>query len=297
VVASALRIGELGARVGLSPDVLRAWERRYGLLHPARSPAGQRLYGPDDEARVQRVLELVAEGVGTASAARLALAETSEPARPGGDAPRPEAYASRLRAAIDTLDDAGADAAIDGLLAAYGLDAVVRGALLPVLAAVGAAWERGELTVAHEHFASSVIGGRMRALGRGWNQGAGPRAVLACPPGERHDLGLLAFGLLLRARGWRITFLGADAPADAIARAADDLRPALVVLAGARGRPLARATRPLAGVAAAHRVAIGGAAATPARARAMAAVLLDDDPVAAADAVTAAGRRGALAPR
>src|SRR5215210_1718631 len=73
------RIGELGRRVGLSPDVLRAWERRYGLLQPRRSRSGQRLYSPADEARVRRMLDHMDAGYAPAVAARLALAPAREP--------------------------------------------------------------------------------------------------------------------------------------------------------------------------------------------------------------------------
>jgi MerR family transcriptional regulator, light-induced transcriptional regulator len=295
VPSPALRIGELSARVGVSPHVLRAWERRYGLLRPTRSAAGQRLYDAGDEQRVRRMLELMADGYGTGTAARLIAAPAGVRAAPSEPPPDAAELVALLWAAIVALDDVTADGAIDALLATYALDTVVGGALLQVLSDVGAAWQRGELTIAHEHFASSVIGGRMRALGRGWNQGLGPHAVLACPPGERHDLGLLGFALLLRARGWRITFLGADVPAGAIAGAADDLRPDVVVLAGARRPPLARATDALAALAASHRVALGGAGATRARAEVIGAQLLDDDPVVAADALSAAARASALA--
>ena len=84
--------------------------------------------------------------------------------------------------------------------------------ILPFLHRLGVRWAAGRTSVAQEHFASNVIAGRLRSLARGWGQGVGPRAILACPPGELHDLGLLCFGLVLREHGWRITYLGADTP-------------------------------------------------------------------------------------
>ena len=74
----------------------------------------------------------------------------------------------------------------------------------------------GDATVAQEHFASNLIRGRLLGIGRGWDSGEGPRAVLACAPGEQHDLGLIAFGLTLNRRGWRITYLGPDTPVDSL---------------------------------------------------------------------------------
>src|SRR3954468_7005851 len=78
------RIGELSRRVGVSPEVLRAWERRYGLLRPQRSRSGQRLYTELDEARVTRMLGHMDAGYSPAVAARLAV-------EPGGAPPAPAA--------------------------------------------------------------------------------------------------------------------------------------------------------------------------------------------------------------
>src|SRR5688572_32863287 len=98
--AAHLRIGELSYRVGVSPEVLRAWERRYGLLRPSRSAGGYRLYSEADAERVLRMQELISSGIAAAEAARLAL----------DDAPGPSATdaVSELRAALDGFDDAGA---------------------------------------------------------------------------------------------------------------------------------------------------------------------------------------------
>jgi methanogenic corrinoid protein MtbC1 len=84
--------------------------------------------------------------------------------------------------------------------------------------------------VAQEHVAASLIRGRLLGLARDWGAGPGPSVLLACLPGEAHDLGLIAFGVLLARRGWRVTFLGADTPFDALADAVRTLGPALVVL-------------------------------------------------------------------
>ena len=88
---------------------------------------------------------------------------------------------------------------------------------------VGDGWKRGEIEISEEHFASNLIRGRLLALARFWGRGTGPLALLACAPGEMHDITLLAFALVLRSHGWRILFLGADTPiADARPRGRDD---------------------------------------------------------------------------
>ena len=105
--------------------------------------------------------------------------------------------------------------------------------MLPALGALGERWQRGEVTIGQEHFASNLLRGRMLGLARGWDRGMGRRALLACPPGEHHDLSLIAFGLALREHGWRITYLGSDTPIHTIEDTAAALRPDLVVVAAA----------------------------------------------------------------
>jgi methanogenic corrinoid protein MtbC1 len=185
------------------------------------------------------------------------------------------------------LDATAAHAAFDRLLAGYALDTVLGDAILPLLARIGDRWERGDTTVAQEHFASALVAGRLQALTRGWDRGSGPRAIAACPPGERHDLGLLCFALALRDRGWRIAYLGQDTPVQALADTADRLAPDLVVISAVAGRPLAAAAGALAELARAHPLAIGGRGASPALARRLNARLLPDCVIASADAVTA----------
>src|SRR5215212_5143381 len=207
-----LRIGELSRRVGFSPELLRAWEKRYGLLTPSRTAGGLRLYSARDEARIARMRELLASGLSAAEAATLAR-EADLPGPPRVDAPE---FTRDLRDALDRYDETGAQLALDRTFAAIGIDAALRDIVIPYLRELGERWACDEATVGQEHFASNVIQGRLRALARGWDQGAGPRAVLACAPGELHEIGLICFGLSLRARDWRITYLGADTPVQSI---------------------------------------------------------------------------------
>ena len=197
----------------MSAELLRAWERRYGLLSPTRTAGGFRLYGDDDERRVRRMLRNLDSGLSAAEGARLALAEGDDPApvelrrrhRPRGRR-RPAARSAR------SLRRAGAHAALDRLLATFTLETVLRDAVLPYLHELGDRWQRGEASIAQEHFASALLRGRLLGLARGWGSGGSPLALLACLPGDQHDLGLICFGLALRGHGWRITFLGPDTP-------------------------------------------------------------------------------------
>ncbi len=133
--------------------------------------------------------------------------------------------------------------------------------MLPYLRRLGERWERGNASVAQEHFASAFLRERLMGLGRGWDRGDGPRALLACPPGERHDIGLVIFGLAARELGWRVTFLGADTPVDTLAAASDELAPDAVVLAAVVPERFWKATERLAGLAADRRLYVGAAGA------------------------------------
>ena len=295
-----LRIGELSRRAGVSPELLRAWERRYGLLEPTRSPGGLRLYSLEDLERVRLMSRHIAEGLAAREAAALAArAPVDAAAEPEAAAPRPAAVAfdppavrAALGAATERFDEPRAQALIDELLAAASVDAVLSEVVLPCLHELGERWERGELTVAHEHFASNLLRGRLLGLARGWGRGGGRRALLACPAGERHDLGLVAFGLALRGRGWAIDFLGGDTPTDSLVSAAAAIEPELVVVSAADPALLRPLAPELAALAKRCRVAVAGAGARDFDAAATGVLRLEGDPVAEADRLSAAAPAG-----
>ena len=278
-----LRIGELSRRSGVSPELLRAWEHRYGLLSPTRSEGGFRLYSADDERRIALMRSHLDRGVSAAEAARLTLSD-------GGatEAPVLERSTGELRAALDAFDESAAQAALDRLLSAFSVELVLREVVLPYLRELGERWEHGEASIAQEHFASQVLRGRLLGLARGWDRGAGRRAVLACMPGEQHDLGLIAFGLALHDRGWRIVFLGPDTPLDTLTDAADALRPNAVVLAATAPAHFERGRDALRGIARTLPVHVAGAGATPELAAATGSQLLGPDPIAAAERLASA---------
>jgi hypothetical protein len=112
--------------------------------------------------------------------------------------------------------------------------------VLPYLHELGERWASGEASVGQEHFASQLIRGRLLGLARGWDRGSGPRALLACAPGEQHDLGLIVFGVALRARGWRITYLGQDTPLETLAESARSLGPLAIVISSVSPDRLSR---------------------------------------------------------
>jgi DNA-binding transcriptional MerR regulator len=281
-----LRIGELSKRSGVSPELLRAWERRYGLLRPTRSPGGLRLYSLDDLERVRLMREHLAGGLAAAEAASLVSRPEHRDAATGPAAPAASAI-GELAAALDAFDEPRAQTVLDELLAATTVDALLSAVVLPYLRDLGERWERGEASVAQEHFASAVVRGRLLGLARGWGRGLGPLALLACLPGEQHDLGLIAFGLALRARGWRVAYLGPDTPLDTLDAAAGSLAPTLIVVTSVDADRVARAADALAELADRYRLGLGGSGADEDAAAEIGATFLGGDPIAAADAVTA----------
>jgi DNA-binding transcriptional MerR regulator len=276
----ALRIGEFARRVGVSPELLRAWERRYGLLQPIRTEGGFRLYTDDDAGRVERMKRALDEGLSAAEAARRALAQ-ARPPEPALDGAR-----ARLVAAAHAYDEAALHAVLDEALAAFSLETVLRELILPVLRELGTEWEQGTLEIGQEHFASNLVRERLLGLARLWGRGGGPLAILACAPGERHDIGLIAFGLVLRSHGWRILFLGADTPLATLGRAVSTTDPRLVVVASMDGALLEAQGTELRRLGRAAPLVLSGAGASETLCARLRLDRLDGDLVTAAGAVS-----------
>ena len=163
-----------------------------------------------------------AEAVLSTPAGEALAAPASDP-KPAGDGIKERR--SRLTQTLGQFDDVGANAVLDRLLADMGATTVISEVIVPYLVDLGERWADGSATIAEEHFATSLIRGRLLGLARGWDGGSGPRALLACPSGELHDLGLICFGIALRGYGWRITYLGADTPQSTLIEAATQLTP------------------------------------------------------------------------
>jgi DNA-binding transcriptional MerR regulator len=284
-----LRIGELSRRVGANPALLRTWERRYGVLEPTRSSGGYRLYSPDDVRRAVDMQAHLARGVSPAEAAELAKTSGGNDVLFRLAATGASDLLARLRERLDGYDGAGAERVIDRCLLNLGLAAALQAVILPYLNELGQRWAAGEITVADEHFASNVVRRRILRASEGWESGAGPIALLACAPGEQHDIGLIAFGLSLHTyHGWRVKYLGADTPLPDLVRAARMIRPDFIGVSAvteARFFPDLRRWRELAREFA---VGMGGAGASARLARTSRAAFLSGDPAAAAARLAAA---------
>jgi DNA-binding transcriptional MerR regulator len=279
---SLLRIGELSRRTGVSPEVLRAWERRYGLFSPQRTEGGFRLYSAADVVRINTMKRLLAEGVSASEAARRLASSPAGGVEVTAGSSLFDERRHALRHALLSYDEVSSHAAVDQLLMEFGEETLMRSVFLPLLSEIGQLWEDGGVSVAQEHFASDLIRRRISGLARGWEDGIGPRALLACPPDEEHDIPLLMFGVALGNRGWRITYLGARTPTGDLLKAAEALRPRVLVLGSPRQGSFDDLIVPLRDLPRGVRVAIGGAGATADLAEHMGAILLEGDPISAA---------------
>jgi MerR family transcriptional regulator, light-induced transcriptional regulator len=278
-------IRELSRRTGVSPDLLRKWEQRYALLRPSRTPGNQRLYSGVDEARVRLMQRHVRDGMPPAQAAELAAAAAFRIGAGASEAPiEPAAQArAQILQALERYDETSAELIVEPLSRSFTVRAILRDVYLPLLHELGERWASKHLSVAQEHFASHFIQSRLLMLARGWDRGLGPRALLACPPGEQHTFGLIAFGIVLHQLGWRITYLGADTPCSVIAQAGETLAPRLLVLSATSPERLQVVQRELRNLGRRFPTAAGGAGASPQLCRALGLRHLAGDCVGAAD--------------
>ncbi len=278
---SRWRIKEFAGIVGVPEATLRAWERRYGLLVPERSSGGFRLYSRADERRIRAMQAHMARGLAAAQAAALALAESRVEIVPPSN---PEALIDGLIAATEAYDATRFDTLLDAAFE-RGQLAAIRDIVLPALREIGLRWERAQISVGNEHFASHLLERRLLGLARGWEAGRGPHALLACPPRERHTLGLVCFGLVLADQGWRIAYLGADTPIEQILDVSASMRPTAVVLCSRDPANLLQEAEALAELGAREHLLLAGDGMTHELARGFGAQLASGDPVMSAIAL------------
>ena len=224
-------ISVVAQRTGLTQDVLRVWERRYGVVTPGRGAGGQRLYSDADIARLRLLREATQAGrsigqVAPLSAVQLARLVEEDAASRGAD--RRVEERRELRGLVEAmvvlareLDGARLDATLRRAAARLGLSHFLSGVAVPTLRRIGEEWQAGRLSPAHEHLASSIfhdiIADQLRLA---TPDPLGPVIVVATPAGERHVNGALAVAALAAVSGWNVVYLGADLPARDIVAAA-----------------------------------------------------------------------------
>jgi DNA-binding transcriptional MerR regulator len=210
--------------VGLKPATLRAWERRYDLLKPKRSPGGHRLYSRQDIDLLKWLIERQKEGLSISSAVEMWKSQhgnyqdisrqiqTPIPIFGTGETILDELREQWLFACL-VFDDQAANRTLDQAFAFAAPEIILSEVLQKGLAQIGERWYAGSVSVQQEHFASAIAIRRVNALLAATATPTRSRHILvACPPGEQHDFVLLMISYLLRRRGWDVVYLGSDVP-------------------------------------------------------------------------------------
>ena len=226
---SSYRIHVVAQKTGLGVGLIRAWERRYGVLKPRRSGSGYRLYSDAHVEVLKRLKQLTEDGVSIGDAVKLkAEARSLAPLEGGAQVDR---WLVEITAAAERFDQPRIDGVLDEALASLPPLTAIAQLLLPALRVVGDRWHAGQLSVASEHLITHAIRTRLLVLLHAAPVGGRRHAICACFPNEQHELGLLTVALQLRHAGYRVTYLGARTPARAVGELARALRPDLVALA------------------------------------------------------------------
>lgn len=211
-----LSIGDMCDETGLSADVIRVWERRYGFPLPVRLPSGHRRYRREDLNRLRLMAKAVALGHRPSEASQADERSLRDWLSPTDD-PRVEA----LFQAVAAMDSEGIRGQLQAALAGLDWKSFLQVVVSPLLDRVGMAWADGTIGIHQEHLVTEVLEDFLRELRQGCRPRPGQGAVLlATLPGERHRLGLLMAALAYAASGTRTELLGVDLPVASIAHAA-----------------------------------------------------------------------------
>jgi DNA-binding transcriptional MerR regulator/methylmalonyl-CoA mutase cobalamin-binding subunit len=222
---------------GLSPHVIRAWERRYGLVTPVRGTNRYRLFTDDDVGLIRYLKFQVDHGMSIGELAELGREKLQEQAQRVivethiVEPPPSERLVSELAQALQENDRAVFERKLNGALAVIPFEEALHRFLQPLQERVGQLWHDGILGVGQEHYASNHIKQKIfSAMNQFRTADEGPIVVIACPANEWHDIAAMTAAYLCRARGCRVHYLGANLPIPELATYCDRIRPACVLL-------------------------------------------------------------------
>jgi MerR family transcriptional regulator, light-induced transcriptional regulator len=217
-------------RTGLSPHLVRMWEKRYAAVQPGRSLTQRRLYTDEEVDRLSMLARLTRSGLNIGQIARLPTPELRSMVDRLGDlpgAPLPQGrlstpvdaatFAERAIEAIRSYDIPSLERTLDDSMLAMGHSGMLERLLVPLLQRLGADWQRGEITAAQEHCATSAIKDYLARTLRPVNTPeSAPRLLVTTPAGQLHEMGAAIAAGLARKSGWNVTYLGPSLPAEEI---------------------------------------------------------------------------------
>jgi DNA-binding transcriptional MerR regulator/methylmalonyl-CoA mutase cobalamin-binding subunit len=239
-------IKQASSRSGVPVQLLRAWERRYGVVEPARTDSGYRLYDEGSISRLRAMRSLVDQGWAPSTAAAhvrgldddgvAALLGRVPTPDAAAEAPPANGIASKLRTefveAAGELDEAAVERVLDQMFASGSYEQVTTDMVMPALVDLGEAWADGRVDVSGEHAASGAV---QRRLGAAFMAAGAPGdgedlVLVGMPPSGRHDLGALVFATTARRGGLSVRYLGADLPVQDWVDAVERTRARAVVM-------------------------------------------------------------------
>lgn len=214
---------------GLSPDVIRSWERRHGVVIPVRTPGGTRRYNAEDLERLRLVKAAVDAGHRIGQVARLDIEELKR--RAAATEARPEVHLEEILTALDRFDDVTSQRLLSFHLSSLGPARFAREISLPLLLEIGERWSKGRMGIASEHLATGILRSLLgAALQPTPSSRLGPRIVFATPTGERHELGLLMAALTALGAGASPLYLGLELPVEELLVAVEGTNAAALAL-------------------------------------------------------------------
>ncbi len=229
-------------RTGLTPDLLRAWEKRYGAVAPLRSAGGQRHYSDADVERLTLLVRATQGGRQIGQVAPLdndalrKVIEADERAAalnraPSTDGPAPESFLSRALMAVEAFDGYALEQTLRTAALRLPADDVLDQVIGPLLFTIGSLWHQGQLQPANEHLATTTIRRVLTWMGEVTAPPAGaPVVIIGTPAGHVHELGAMLAATTAAGNGWRVVYLGASLPAEELARAAKQVKASAVAL-------------------------------------------------------------------
>lgn len=222
-------------KTGLTPHVIRVWEKRYGVVTPDRSDTNRRLYSEEEVHRLALLGQLTAKGHGIGAVATLPTVQLEALALESTTAPghrlsarfphlRPQVadYFDRALQALLKLDAEGFETVLNEAVVVLGQQGLLQHFIAPLVQAIGELWREGTIKASHEHFASALIRSFLTRTAKPYApNGAAPQLLVATPVGQLHELGAVLVAAAASAVGWRVTYLGTSLPAAEIAGAAN----------------------------------------------------------------------------
>lgn len=222
-------------QTGLSPHVIRIWEKRYNAVSPKRTDTNRRLYSEDDVARLHLLHELTLSGHAIGQIAPLPTSNLKVMLRPSGKIVKPavkpaaasqggqtvQSYLQVCITAVQQLDAEGLELALTRAAVSLSQPVLIEQLIVPLMHKIGDLWRDGTLRVIHEHMATAVVRSFLGNIPNAFEEpAAAPSLIVTTPVGQLHELGALIAAATASSEGWRVTYLGPNLPAEEIAAGA-----------------------------------------------------------------------------